>query len=119
MKGDHTLKCQTNYEGSALAMELGGATRIFKRAKDKLRYTEFYGDGDSKSFAAVKVRIDTITNVQVTCRNGLVLPFVEQKSFCIILQASPWSASPRTPSPTKMGVYTSYVILRDLNTEQL
>ena len=33
-----------------------GADRIFQRSVEKhnLRYTEFYGDGDSKSFTRVK-----------------------------------------------------------------
>ena len=37
-------------------MEPEGAVRIFNSSVDnnKLRYTEFYGDGDSKSYAAVK-----------------------------------------------------------------
>ena len=37
-------------------MEVEGAKRIFERSilKRKLRYTEFYGDGDSKSHPAVK-----------------------------------------------------------------
>ena len=37
-------------------MEPEGADRIFQRSVEKhnLRYTEFYGDGDSKSFTRVK-----------------------------------------------------------------
>ena len=36
-------------------MEPEGAKRIWKRSgKKKLHYTEFYGDGDSKMFLAVK-----------------------------------------------------------------
>ena len=55
-KADHVLKCPINYKGSAPAMEPEGAKRIFQRSKEKnnLRYNEFYGDGDSKSFPAVK-----------------------------------------------------------------
>ena len=45
-----------NFRGSAPAMEPEGADRIFRRSVEKhnLRYTEFYGDGYSKSFTRVK-----------------------------------------------------------------
>lgn len=50
-KADHT-KCKANFQGSAPAMEPEGADRIFRRSVERhnLRYTEFYGDGDSKSY---------------------------------------------------------------------
>ena len=83
MKADHTPKCQTNYQGSAPAMEPEEATRIFKRSKDKnkLLYTEFFGDGYSKSFAAVRDSYsnDNVTAVKKDCighvqkRLGIVL----------------------------------------------
>lgn len=65
IKADHSPKCKTNFQGSAPAMEPESATRIFNRSKDKnkLQYTEFYGDRDSKSFAAVK---DSCTHDNVT-----------------------------------------------------
>ena len=45
-----------NQTGSAPAMEKAGAQIIFQRSiiDGKFKYTEFYGDGDSKSFSAVK-----------------------------------------------------------------
>ena len=45
-----------NYKGSAPNMEKAGAVSIFQRSIEKngLRYTTFYGDGDSKSFNAVE-----------------------------------------------------------------
>ena len=48
--------CRANYEGSAPNMEKAGAERVFGRsmAKNKMRYTQYYGDGDSKSFNAVE-----------------------------------------------------------------
>ena len=51
---DH--KCSINHTGSAPAMEKAGAQLIFQHSitDRKLKYTEFYGNGDSKSFAAVK-----------------------------------------------------------------
>ena len=54
-RAEHT-KCKANFRGSAPAMEPEGADRIFRRSvqKHNLRYTEFYGDGDSKSFTRVK-----------------------------------------------------------------
>ena len=71
MKAYHSPECQTNFQGSAPAMEPEGATRIFNRSKDKnkLRYTEFYGDGDSKSFAVVKDSYshDNVTVVKKEC----------------------------------------------------
>ncbi|CAH3046832.1 unnamed protein product, partial [Porites lobata] len=54
-RAEHT-KCKANFWGSAPAMEPEGAERIFQRSLElhNLRYTEFYGDGDSKSFSRVK-----------------------------------------------------------------
>ena len=48
--------CKINYLGSAPGMEVTGAKRIFNRSidKSKLRFTEFYGDGDCKSFASIE-----------------------------------------------------------------
>ena len=42
--------CKINHIGSAGNTEPEGAKRIWERSirKNKLRYTEFYGDGDSK-----------------------------------------------------------------------
>ena len=55
-RADHQSKCKANFCGSAPAMEPEGALRIFKRSvtNNKLRYTEYFGDGDSKSHAVVK-----------------------------------------------------------------
>ena len=54
LKESHT--CGSNYSGSAPNMEATGAKRIFERSKQKniLRYSEFYGDGDSKSFPTIE-----------------------------------------------------------------
>ena len=54
-KANHT-QCSANFRGSAPAMEPEGALRMFKRSEmlHKLRYTELYGDGDSKSYSQVK-----------------------------------------------------------------
>lgn len=54
-KANHT-SCQANHEGSAGSMETVGLYRIFERSKAKrdLKYLQYYGDGDSKSYAAVK-----------------------------------------------------------------
>ena len=45
-----------NHIGTAINMDPEGAKRIWERSirKNKLRYTEFYGDGDRKGFLAVK-----------------------------------------------------------------
>ena len=57
-------KCNYNYRGSAGGMETEGAKRIFSRSveKYKFRYTNLYGDGDSKSHLAV---IDTYPGIKV------------------------------------------------------
>jgi len=56
--------CSHNYQGSAGGMECVGTTRVFQRsiAKHNMRYVEILGDGDSKSYAAIK---DTYTNIEV------------------------------------------------------
>ena len=48
--------CKANFKDSAPTMEPEGAARIFARSvsENNLRYTEFHGDGDSKSFSEVK-----------------------------------------------------------------
>ena len=48
--------CKTNHIGTTSNMEPEGPKRIWERSirKNKLRYTEFYRDRDSKSFLAVK-----------------------------------------------------------------
>ncbi|GFU75592.1 uncharacterized protein TNCV_2863071 [Trichonephila clavipes] len=51
------VKLQYNrHKGSSSSMEPVGAYRIFERLEDHrmLRYTDYYGDGDSKAFDAVK-----------------------------------------------------------------
>ena len=51
-----THVCKINHIGTASNMEPEGAKKNWERSirKNKLRYTDFYGDGDSKSFLAVK-----------------------------------------------------------------
>ena len=51
-----THNCKLNYKGSAGGMEVAGAKNIFGRSVEKygLRYLKFLGDGDSKSYPAVK-----------------------------------------------------------------
>ncbi|GFV73881.1 uncharacterized protein TNCV_2003041 [Trichonephila clavipes] len=45
-----------HHKGSSSSMEPVGAYRIFERSEDHrmLRFTDYYGDGDSKAFDAVK-----------------------------------------------------------------
>ena len=67
-------KCSCNYQGSAPNMEPTGTRKIFKRSieKNKLRYTDFYGDGDSKRhliienvYSGIKVqKLECIGHVQ-------------------------------------------------------
>ena len=48
--------CKLSHSGSAENMKPVGAKRIWERSlqKNKLRYTSFYGEGDSKSFSTIK-----------------------------------------------------------------
>ncbi|XP_065658536.1 uncharacterized protein LOC136083057 [Hydra vulgaris] len=48
--------CKYNYQGSADGMEPEGAKRVFQRSIDnrQLRYIQYLGDGDSKSYVNVK-----------------------------------------------------------------
>ena len=50
-------------------MEVAGTKRIFERsiAKNKLPYSQFYGDGDCKSYASVKDIYDGITVHKLEC----------------------------------------------------
>ena len=51
----HKEVCQLNHQGSAASMESAAAVTIFSRSiQYGLRYTKFYGDGDSSSFRAVE-----------------------------------------------------------------
>lgn len=54
-KANHT-SCQANHEGNSGSMETVGLYRIFERSQAQrgLKYLQHYGDGDSKSYAAVK-----------------------------------------------------------------
>ena len=57
--------CPRDYTDSTPSMECVGAKRIFNKSMERngLRYTEFYGDGDSKSFSQGKMATtcDSIT----------------------------------------------------------
>ena len=63
-KWQRTHKCKMNHSGSAAAMEITGAKAIFSRSIEKhgLRYTQYLGDGDSKSYPAIK---DTYKSIEV------------------------------------------------------
>jgi hypothetical protein len=61
--------CKNNYTGSAGGMETVGAQRIFERSISKynLRYTQYLGDGDSKSYQTVKGTYEDIEVVKLDC----------------------------------------------------
>ncbi|EDO31028.1 predicted protein [Nematostella vectensis] len=69
---EHSFKCNANYHGSAPGMESVGASRLFSRSidKHKLRYSELYADGDSKSHTEVE-HIYEDDNVVVEKKNAL------------------------------------------------
>lgn len=49
-------ECDKNHTGTAAAMEPTGAVRVFSRSEEKydLRYVNFLGDGDSKTYSTLK-----------------------------------------------------------------
>ena len=51
----HENECEINHEGSAGAMEVKGVVTCFSSSVEKynLRYTQYLGDGDTKSFLEV------------------------------------------------------------------
>ncbi|XP_047122418.1 uncharacterized protein LOC124805915 [Hydra vulgaris] len=60
--------CNKNYEGSASGMETVGAIKIFNRfLRFNLRYTEYLGDGDSKSYTSVKNTYKGIEVIKLDC----------------------------------------------------
>ena len=70
-------KCTLNHDGSATKTEQSGVVRIFGRSlvKYNLRYSDYNGDEDTKSFSAVKNTYDGITVVKksalATCKSAL------------------------------------------------
>ena len=61
--------CKLNRSGSTVNMEPVGAKRIWERSlqKNELRYTSFYGDGDSKIFSTIKNTYPAITVQKIEC----------------------------------------------------
>lgn len=53
---NHEKECLINHSGSAGKMEVVGMVRIFQRSEDKrnAKYTGYIGDGDAKTFLAIK-----------------------------------------------------------------
>ena len=69
---EHTPVCDKTYTGSAPAMEPNGVIEIFRRSetKHRLRYTDYIGDGDTKSFKMVsesKPYCDDVEIVKKEC----------------------------------------------------
>ncbi|GBM23629.1 hypothetical protein AVEN_117381-1 [Araneus ventricosus] len=72
--------CQ-NHKGSSSSMEKVGAYRIFEHSEmtRNLQYTQYYDDGDSKAYDAVKViygentvtKLECMDHVQKRVRSGL------------------------------------------------
>ena len=56
-KGSHKNICKLNNEGTAPAKEAVGVQRIFERSIEErgVRYTDYYGDGDSKVYSSVRL----------------------------------------------------------------
>ena len=62
-------RCTANYVGSAPAMEVTGVKQMFERSISNYatRYTEYIGDGDSKSFTSIQNTYDGIQVVKKEC----------------------------------------------------
>ena len=56
-KESHKNICKLNHAGTAPAMEAVGAHRIFECSIEErdVRYTDYYGDGDSKAYSSVRL----------------------------------------------------------------
>ena len=54
-KASHESECSMNHEGSAASLEPEGVVACFERSIDKYisRYTQYLGDGDTKSYLKV------------------------------------------------------------------
>ena len=65
----HESNCQLNHTGSAGAMELAGATKIFSRSieKRRLRYSKYLGDGESKGYEEIKLIYGTKEVKKLEC----------------------------------------------------
>ena len=60
--------CTATHNGTAPAMETAGIQTIFNRSIEKqLRYTEFYGDGDSKGHAPIENIYPGIKVIKLGC----------------------------------------------------
>ena len=57
-----TVVCQANYKGSSPAMDTEGIKRIFSRSETtrQLQCTEYFGDGDSKTYSEVEHLYDNV-----------------------------------------------------------
>ena len=76
VKASH--KCRANFQASVPNMETVGAGRVFERSihKNKLRYSEFFGDGDSKGFPTVEniyqgIKVKKIDEAIKICADAL------------------------------------------------
>ena len=68
------ITCKANFKGSAPAMEPEGVYRVFKRSVElhNFQYTEYYGDGDSKSFTKEKDAYQA-SGINVPKKSALVM----------------------------------------------
>ena len=89
LKLDHV--CKSSHEGSAGKMEVVGVERIFSRSIEtfKLCYTDYYADGDSKSFVSVQ---------------NIYAPKVVSKKECIGHVQKRVGTRPRKLKKTEKGI---------------
>ena len=68
-KVDHEGKCHLNHEGSTSSMESAAAVAVFSRSVKSygLRYTKYYGGGDSSSFSMVENIYQSTKIVKYEC----------------------------------------------------
>lgn len=65
-KTQHEPNCRANHQGSAGKMEMDAVIEMFKRSDDlhHVKYANYIGDGDSKTFSAIK-KADIYDNLTV------------------------------------------------------
>ncbi|XP_066596972.1 uncharacterized protein [Prorops nasuta] len=64
--GNHVSECLVNHEGSAGKMEVDGVIEMFQRSVNlhNVKYANYIGDGDSKTFKAIRRNSDSVDKMR-------------------------------------------------------
>lgn len=62
---EHSKVCDKNHSGSSAMMEVVGMKKIFERSikRHGARYLQYIGDGDCKTFAAIKKSLNHMLKI--------------------------------------------------------